>query len=245
MASTHKAAGNLEKALLIDKETLERRKATLGLDHPDTLNSLNNLATLYRELDRPGEAEPLFRDAVTGARQKLGLDHSFTQTYLRNLADCYDRLQQPEKAEPLWRELVTYWKEKAGADSLQYAAELHPLGANLLAQNKHTEAESLLRECAAIRELKEQDAWGTFCTRSVLGGSLLGQQKYAEAEPLLLAGYEGLKQVEAVTPQRDGNLRLREALERLMQFCEATGNQDKAAEWRQKLEELKTGIKSP
>ncbi len=237
LAATHKAAGNLDKALLIDKETFERRKATLDNDHPDTLNSMNNLATLYREMDRLDQAEPLFLEAVSGARRKLGLDHSFTQTCLRNLADCYDRLYQPEKAEPLWRELAKFWKEKAGDVSPQYAAELHPLGANLVAQNKYADAELLLRECLVIRKRKEPDAWGTFCTKSVLGGSLLSQKKYAEAEPLLLAGHEGLKQVEAKTPQRDADRRLRESLERLVQLYESTGDKNKAAEWQKKLEE--------
>ncbi len=240
LAATYKAAGKFDKAMALDVETLERRKATVGPDHPDTLNSMNNLATDYREMGQVAEAEPLFRDAVAGARAKLGLEHSFTQTYMRNLADCYDRLHQSEKAELIWRELATFWKEKAGADSPQYAAELHPIGASLLAQNKPADAEPLLRECLAIREKTEPDAWATFCTKSVLGGSLLGQKKFAEAEPLLLAGYEGLKQVEAKTPQRDGDQRLRESLERLAQLYEATGNEEKAAEWRKKFDELKS-----
>ena len=212
----------------------------LGPDHPDTLNSMNNLATLYREMDRLDEAEPLFLNAVTGARRKLGLDHSLTQTYLRNLADCYDKLQQPEKAEPLWQELATFWKVKAGADSPQYAAELFPLGTSQLAQNKFAEAESILRECAAIRETKDPDAWTTFSTKSLLGASLLGQKKYAEAEPLLLASYNGISQRAAKMPPLAVEMQLRESLERLVQLYEATGDQDKAAEWRKKLDEQRT-----
>ncbi len=39
----------------------------------------------------------------------------------------------------------------------------------LLEQKKWTEAEPLLRECLAIREKKEPDAWTTFNTKSLPG----------------------------------------------------------------------------
>ena len=80
----------------------------------------------------------------------------------------------------------------------------------------------------------------TFNSQSMLGGALLGQKKYAEAEPLLRAGYEGLKEglAEAMI-QAISKVRLTEALERLVQLYDATGQKEKAAEWRKKLEACK------
>jgi hypothetical protein len=72
----------------------------------------------------------------------------------------------------------------------------------------------------------------------MLGGALLGQKKYAEAEPLLLQGYEGMKQREARI-SATGKFGLTKALERLVQLYEATGQKDKAAEWRKKLEDAR------
>ena len=60
---------------------------------------------------------------------------------------------------------------------------------NLLQQQKWADAEPVLRECLAIREQKQPDAWTTFNTQVDARRRLLGQKKYAEAEPLLL-GYE-------------------------------------------------------
>ena len=73
----------------------------------------------------------------------------------------------------------------------------------------------------------------------MLGGALLGQKKYADAEPLLLAGYEGMKQREKTIPPQDKDLRLREALERLVQLYEATDKKDEAAKWRKELDTQK------
>ena len=65
----------------------------------------------------------------------------------------------------------------------------------------------------------------------MLGGALLGQKKYAEAEPLLKSGYEGMKQrAEKITPE--GQVRLPEALDRLIELAEATGKAEDAKKWK-------------
>jgi hypothetical protein len=150
-------------------------------------------------------------------------------------------MNAPEKAEPVLRELAEFWKEKAGADSVPYASQLASLGRNLLQQQKPA-AEQILRESMGIREKKEPKDWSIFNTYSLLGGALLVQKRYAEAEPLLLKGYEGMKQREAKIPANSRN-RLTEAVERLVQLYDASGQKDKADEWRKKLEETKAEAK--
>jgi hypothetical protein len=108
------------------------------------------------------------------------------------------------------------------------------LAANLLEQRRYAEAEPLLRDGLKFRERNEPEGWTTFNAKSLLGGSLLGQKKYAEAEPLLLAGYEGMKRREARFPPIP-EIRLTEAIERLVQLYEAWGQIERAAEWRAKL----------
>jgi len=41
-----------------------RGKAKLGEDHPDTLNSINNLAAVLDDQGHLAEAEPLYREAL-------------------------------------------------------------------------------------------------------------------------------------------------------------------------------------
>jgi hypothetical protein len=79
-------------------------------------------------------------------------------------------------------------------------------------------------------------------TRSALGEALAGQQKYAEAEPLLLKGYEILAAAKLPARYRT---RLTQALERLVQLYDAQGQQDKADQWRKKLEETKAAVTTP
>lgn len=79
--------------------------------------------------------------------------------------------------------------------------------------------------------------WATFSARSALGENLLSRKEYAEAEPLLLSGYEGLKERQAMIPA-GSKRRLKEAIECLIRLYEETGRTDAAAQWKQKLAEL-------
>jgi hypothetical protein len=82
---------------------------------------------------------------------------------------------------------------------------------------------------------------------SLLGDVLFSQQKYAEAEPLLVQGYEGMKQREAILRANE-KCRLAEAGERVVRFYEATNQPEKARVWREKAktklpDAASTGIK--
>jgi hypothetical protein len=93
------------------------------------------------------------------------------------------------------------------------------------------DAEPLLRECLAIREKKQPNAWNTFNTMSTLGGALLSQKKYADAEPLLLKGYQGMKKREKTIP-KGGEIRIPESLDRLIEFYTATNKPEQVKKWR-------------
>jgi tetratricopeptide (TPR) repeat protein/predicted Ser/Thr protein kinase len=235
LAALYRAQGQYARAEPLYKEALEGRIARLGADHPRTLACKNGLAGLYIAQGQYGKAEPLYKEALEGQTARLGADHPDTLAGKANLAGLYLAQGQYARAEPLARELAESWKKRAGADSAPFAVHLGSLGFILLKQQKASQAEPVLRACLVIREKREPDAWPIFNTRSQLGGALLGQQKYADAEPLLLQGYEGMKQREAKIPP-PGKVRLTEALERLVQLYEATGQKDKAEEWRKKLE---------
>jgi tetratricopeptide (TPR) repeat protein len=168
------------------------------------------------------------------ARRRPGPPTPALAGILTALSDLFDMSGQFAKSNPLFRELLEQARNRHGEASPQVSDELAPLGRSLLLQGKYADAEALLRECLAIREKTQPDAWNTFSTRSTLGGSLLGQKKYAEAESLLLAGYKGMKQREEKIPPRSKS-DLTEALERLVQLYDALGQKEKAAEWRKKL----------
>ena len=95
----------------------------------------------------------------------------------------------------------------------------------------------LLRDSLGQCLKQQPDHWLRYHTESLLGGALQRQNLFAEAAPLLRSGYDGLK-AHADRLKQQERFHLREAIERLAQFHEATGSAAQAAEWKQKLAEF-------
>ncbi|KAF8253586.1 hypothetical protein K440DRAFT_656809 [Wilcoxina mikolae CBS 423.85] len=68
------------------KRVMETRKRVLGQEHPDTLTSMNNLASTYTNQGRWAEAEIHLIQVVNTCRTTLGEDHPHTVRFHRNLA---------------------------------------------------------------------------------------------------------------------------------------------------------------
>jgi tetratricopeptide (TPR) repeat protein len=194
------------------------------------LNTLHNLAGAYRQAGRTADAIALFEDVYGRSAKKVGPGHPRTLNTLGSLASALQDHKQFDRAAAAYRKWLD--TPRKSPDPLSLAGTQAALGLCLLQAGKPAEAEPVLRDSLAVRQQKQPDAWATFDTQALLGAALLGQKKYAEAEPLLVSGYEGMKQREAKIPPKLRATRLAEAAQRLVQFYEATGQDEKAAAWR-------------
>jgi tetratricopeptide (TPR) repeat protein len=219
------------------REELERERKLFGDVHREGDGALGSLARVLQQEGKLAEAETARREELALERKLSGDEHPFVANSLIALARVLQDQGKLPEAETTYGEALVMRRKFLSADDPTLAYALAGLTSTLLATQKFTEAEPLARECLTIREKKLPDDWRTFNARSVLGGSLLGQKKYAEAEPLLLSGYEGMKQREDKIPA-SGKPRVKEALDRLVQLYEATGQSEKAAEWNRKLAEF-------
>ena len=199
LAVAYHAAGRTEDAIKLLEATISQEQSKLGNDHVETLISRIALAAVYHAAGRIDDAIKLYEADPPGIWQRLGPDHptpSMAAATSPTLITPQDGTRGPSRycAMP-WNGLAS-----SSARPIRAPPSMASLGLNLIRQQKWGEAESILRECLAIREKAQPDDWSTFNTRSLLGGSLIGQKKFAEAEPLILAGYEGMKAREAKIP---------------------------------------------
>ncbi|MFO0842616.1 MAG: tetratricopeptide repeat protein [Gemmataceae bacterium] len=224
IAVGYQAAGKLDLALPLFEETLKLTKAKLGPDHPNTLASMHNLAAGYQAAGKLDLALPLFEEAASGF-EKRRFRHELTWPIVSNTIRAYEAAGQYEKAGEWRRKWLGFVKEQSGAESPAYADVLAVWGLGLLERKQWAEAVPVLRECLAIREKTQPDAWTTFNMQSMLGGALLGRKKFADAEPLLVKGYEGMKAREKAIPPQ-GSTRIPDALDRLVELYTATNKPD-------------------
>jgi tetratricopeptide (TPR) repeat protein/tRNA A-37 threonylcarbamoyl transferase component Bud32 len=237
LASVYRSQGKLDKSVPLFEEVLKAREAKLGRKHPATLRTVGNVGVNYKDAGRLAEAIPLLEEAYRASKQYPRLGVLFAPALL----DAYTEAADPAKPEStvrvvtLMQEMLADARATLPKDSPELAGQLAQIGMPLLTLKAWDEAEPLIREALAIREAKAPDDWRTFDTRSMLGAALLGQNKLAEAEPLLLDGYQGMKEREAVI-RPWAKVRIPEALERLVRLYEATGNETEATAWRSKLE---------
>ena len=67
------------------KETLKEQETSLGVEHPDTLTSVNNLGMLLNDQGKLAEAEQFVRRALEGVERTLGVEHPSTRLTAENL----------------------------------------------------------------------------------------------------------------------------------------------------------------
>jgi serine/threonine protein kinase len=242
LAAAYRKSGWTDKAIPMYEQILPKQMK-LSPDHRDTLATMQNLGVAYMHVGRLRESVTLLEQSWQKWKVKIGYGNPGTRTVLVNLVRAYQMAGEFDRVDPLLHEEFNGERTKgSGPDSATTLLLQTMLGFNLLSQHKYTEAEALLRDCLKRREAKQPNDWERFNTCSLLGAALFGQKKYVEAEPLLLQGYEGMKHREGKIPT-DDRIRLIEALERLIQFYEATNHKDEAAKWRKLLEERKSAQK--
>jgi serine/threonine protein kinase/tetratricopeptide (TPR) repeat protein len=244
LANAFREAGNFPQAIKLLDQVRNAQVKKLGAEHPHTLTTLNNLALAYQAVGKLREALPLYQQAAAGfeKRNYTGLNARVT---ILNTISAFETAKQLDKAESWRRKWLAVVKQKHGDESHDYAGELAGLGVNLLRQKKYTDAEPILRECLKLREKllekKQAAQWEVANVRSMLGESLMGQSKAAEAEALLVAGYEGLRRDERAIPEVARQVRVIEAIHRLIDLARAQNQPDEVKKWQAELAKYPAG----
>ncbi|KAF2685485.1 TPR-like protein [Lentithecium fluviatile CBS 122367] len=183
--------GEAEK---LNRRALEGREKELGVQHPHTLASVNNLAGVLHDQGRYEEAESLSRRVLEGLEKELGMQHLDTLMSVNNLAGVLQDQGKYNEAEKLHRQALKGREKELGVQHLDTLASVNSLASVLQDQGKYDEAEKLSRRALEGREKKlGVQHPDTLTSISNLAGVLQDQGKYNEAEKLHLQALEGLE----------------------------------------------------
>jgi serine/threonine protein kinase len=224
-------------ALPLAEEALQRQRAKLGPDDSDTLDTMDTLASIYEACDQLDKALPLFEELVERLKTIKGPDDQFALLEKHNLGVAYQESGRLADAQQVLEETLRLRKSKPGSDPSGVASTLAELGLTLNREEKFARAEPLLREALVIFEKRLPNNWSHFQTQNLLGAALAGEKNYSAAESFLVQGYQGMMEHQNEIP---GNRvkKLGDALNRLVQFYEASGRPGQAAEWKKRRIEL-------
>jgi serine/threonine protein kinase/tetratricopeptide (TPR) repeat protein len=237
LASSLDSDGQHPQAMALQLETLETMKTAYGPGDPDVLAQMHAMAAMHDRHGDHAQAEKMYLDLLKIQERILGVEHAETLATMSGLAETHRHAGRLEEAEALYQQVLEMQRKRTPADTAAVAAASTDLGSLWLQTGNFTKAEPLLRDCLEQCIKQQPEHWLRFNAESLLGGALLQQKKYTEAGTLLQSGYEGLNARAQVLAEQD-RFRLRDAIERLAQFSDATGNAVQAAQWRQKLAEF-------
>ncbi len=144
--------GQYGDALPLFERALEIRKKVLGENDPDTANSLNNLASLYKAQVDYDKALPLYKRALAIYEKTLGKDHPDTANSLNNLALLYNNQRDYDKALPLCQRALAIREKALGEDHPDTAISLNNVAGLYDNRGEYDKALPLYKRALAIRE---------------------------------------------------------------------------------------------
>jgi len=183
MGDVYEKLGLYPRAQALQQQSMEIRQRVLGPEHPDTLTSMNDLATDLDDSGHYAEAEKLEREALDISRRVLGPEHPDTLMLMSNLANTLWQEGHYPEAEKLNRETLGIQRRVLGPEHPGTLRSMNNLATDL--DDSDAEAEKLFRETLDIkRRVLGPEHPDTLLAMSNLAYVLADKGRYAEAEKL-------------------------------------------------------------
>ena len=166
-------------------QALQLGRELYGNDHPVTLNLMNNYASVLNELDRPQDAEPLYREAHKVRVKALGEKHPDSLHSLNSLGTIAVALGKVDEAEQLFARTLELRREVLGNDHPETIVSLNNYAVFINAQGRSEEAEPLYAEALALNRKALGDAHpNTITSLNNYAYVLDNLRKFSDAEKL-------------------------------------------------------------
>jgi serine/threonine protein kinase len=185
IANTMLELGILDLATRAQEEALDIRRARFGETDPRTLDSLVNLAIIYRSGNRYDDAERIYRAGAETARMAHGEDHISTIRFLHNLGVLLNDFDKHAQSEPLIRETTEWYRKNYGDRHEDTLGAVSTLASVISNQGRHDEALPYFIEAIeGFRATIGPDNRRTLLAINNLGAMYFYQKDYPQAEKL-------------------------------------------------------------
>jgi hypothetical protein len=146
--------GEPGKAMVLLEKARATQQARLGLDHPDPLATMNNLASAYQAAGQLDQALSLFEKTLQLRQAKLGANHPDTLTSMSTLASAYQAAGQRDRALPLFEQTLKLRQAKLGPNHPDTLHSMNNLAAAHQDAGRLDRALPLFEQTLKLRQAK-------------------------------------------------------------------------------------------
>ena len=162
------------------------RKETLGINHPDTLHTMQELGVLYFWQGKYAPSASLLQTVLAEQRRVLGDDHHDTLDTMHVLGSVVSALGRHDEAEGLYRQAYEGTRRAVGDEHPDTLAAMNDLVSEYTNRGKYAEAADLdVRLVEIKRRVLGPDHPSTLLSMNTLGVIDRNLGKYADAETIL------------------------------------------------------------
>jgi tetratricopeptide (TPR) repeat protein len=185
MANTYYGLGLYSRAQSLVERGIEIQRRVLGPEHPDTLRSMNRLASILLDEGHLAEAEKLSRETLELRRRVLGPEHPDTLLSMNNLATTLGDEGHDAEAEKVFRETLESERRVLGPEHPDTLRSMSNLANTLRDEGRDAEAEKVFRETLEIQQrVLGPEHRETLTSKLNLAVTLSHEGHYADAEKL-------------------------------------------------------------
>ncbi|HKI20126.1 MAG TPA: serine/threonine-protein kinase, partial [Isosphaeraceae bacterium] len=182
IGQTYTGLGMPRESFVVFQRAFELRRANLGENQPETLESMNNLASAYHDAGRLDLAIPLLEATLGGRRASLGENHHDTIETMNDLAVAYWKDGQVLRAIPLYEATLAKIRIELGNDQVDTLTIMDNLAVAYAAAGKPEKAIPLHKQALAkLREKLGDEHPTTLITLNNLSRTYESSGRAAEA----------------------------------------------------------------
>eukprot|EP01022_Parablepharisma_sp_SALTPOND_P013505 TRINITY_DN1811_c0_g1_i8.p2 TRINITY_DN1811_c0_g1~~TRINITY_DN1811_c0_g1_i8.p2 ORF type:complete len:145 (-),score=15.17 TRINITY_DN1811_c0_g1_i8:228-662(-) len=109
--------GDCKKALEYHLKSMNIIEKVLGVEHPDTATSYNNIGFVYDNMGDYKKALEYYLKSVNIREKVLGVEHPGTATSYSNIGLVYENMRDYKKALEFMNKAYYTFKEKLGEEN--------------------------------------------------------------------------------------------------------------------------------
>jgi serine/threonine protein kinase/tetratricopeptide (TPR) repeat protein len=156
-----------------------------GLEYPETMHRVCEVAHNYRDRDQPKKAVELLEAILAQFNAKLGPEHSNTVSCMSRLAEALKHDGQLERAWPLWHEALELSRTKLGPDDPVTVEVMSDLARAHKHDGQHEKAATMYAEIMDLEKAKRGSQHPlTFSAMTDVAESYMDAGQLDKAAPL-------------------------------------------------------------